>query len=152
MLGNSKLKLCCVSYAIVLYRVAHCVGKSFVRSQKAEAVELCYLFDIFMKLSYLFNINYIHYKVLLSGQIWITLLLNVLFASGASVCAIAFAQEADISSIWCTDGATYYTFDDFWETTGLTAALVCRSSMTELKCTCNYIALTAHSDTSNFPR
>jgi len=31
--------------------------------QITEAVKLCYLYDIFMKLSYLFNINYIHYKV-----------------------------------------------------------------------------------------
>ena len=57
-----------------------------------------------------------------------------------------------ISSTWCKDGATYYTFDDFWETTGLTAAFVCRYSTTELKCTCNYIALTTRSDTSSFPR
>jgi len=87
-----------------------------------------------------------------SGQIWVALLLNVLLSSGASVCALAFALEADISSICCKDGVTYYTFDDLWETTGLTAALVCRYSMIELKCTCNYIALTANSDTSNFPR
>jgi len=68
-----------------------------------------------MKIFYLFNINYIHFKRVSSEQILIAL------------------------SSRCKAGVTYYTFEDFWETTGLTAALVCRYSTIELKCTCNYI-------------
>jgi len=47
-----------------------------------------------MKIFYLFNINYIHFKLVSSEQILIALLLNVELASGAGVCALAFALEA----------------------------------------------------------
>ena len=40
---------------------------------------------------------------------WITLLLNVLLASGASVYMLAFVLEAYISSKWCKDDVTYYS-------------------------------------------
>jgi len=30
--------------------------------------------------------------------------------------ALAFVLKADISSMWCKNDATYYTFDNFWET------------------------------------
>ena len=53
--------------------------------------------------------------------------MNVLLASGASVYALAFALEADISSICCKDDVTYYMFDDFSET--ITAINVCRYSV-----------------------
>jgi len=50
-----------------------------------------------------------------SEKIWITLLLNVLLASGTSVYVLAFMLEADISSIWCKDDVTNYMFDDYWD-------------------------------------
>jgi len=34
---------------------------------------------------------------------------------GTSVYVLAFMLKADISSIWCKDDVTYYTFDDFWD-------------------------------------
>jgi len=88
-----------------------------------------------------------------SGLLWVTRLLAVLLKSGVSIYVLAFALEVDILSTGLNKDCVMWHIRPwlFWETITITVSHVCCYSVNHSNAQI-ITALTAQSDTSNFPR